>query len=217
LATDQEIKARRKKLPVFAAHDLRSLIGEAKASQRAGGDLTLLTVFRRHNEAQLNELLRHLGIDPSQPDAWLRGFFFLAHYYQGVGRMAWYPRRANRNAATWTLTADLALLAEVTMLTNQGLSERGAIKKLAADRGKRQLFPYRRQTLRHSAKGTEQQQREANLRSRLQKLKTGARERGLFGLNIEGQSEEPDFYERVLQHLDLAPLTTRAGEKPTPL
>jgi hypothetical protein len=38
LPPDREVEARRKKLPIFEAHDLRSLLAEAKASQHVDGD-----------------------------------------------------------------------------------------------------------------------------------------------------------------------------------
>jgi hypothetical protein len=88
-------------------------------------------------------LLRRLEIDASKPDAWQRGFFRLANLHHGVGQLAWYPRRINRNASTWTSDDDLALLREVMILQQQGLSERRAVKKLVADPKKRKLFPYR--------------------------------------------------------------------------
>jgi hypothetical protein len=54
-------------------------------------------------------------------------------------------RRTNRNAATWQEDHDIALLHEVAILRSEGLSERLAIKRIAADRKKRHLFPYREQ------------------------------------------------------------------------
>ena len=69
---DQSIKARRKRLPVFEPHDLRSLISEAKGKS---DDLAVLRAVRRRNELQMKELLKRLGLDPTLPDAWQRGFF----------------------------------------------------------------------------------------------------------------------------------------------
>jgi Tripartite tricarboxylate transporter family receptor len=89
----------------------------------------------------MKELLRCLGIDASKADAWQRGFFRLGNLHHGVGQFAWYPRRTNKNASTWTSDHDLALLREVMILRQQGLSERRAVKKLVADPKKRELFP----------------------------------------------------------------------------
>jgi hypothetical protein len=138
---DQSTKARRKRLPVFEPHDLRSLMSEAKGKSDDFADLRAL---RRRNELQMKELLKRLGLDPTLSDAWQRGFFLLAHYHHGVGFIAWYPRRTNRNAATWQVDHDIALLHEVAILKSDGLSERSAIKKIAADRKKRHLYPYSR-------------------------------------------------------------------------
>jgi hypothetical protein len=68
----QSIKARRKRLPVFEPHDLRSLTSEAKGKSDDFADLRAL---RRRNELQMKELLERLGLDPTLPDAWQRGFF----------------------------------------------------------------------------------------------------------------------------------------------
>jgi hypothetical protein len=69
---DQSTKARRKRLAVFEPHDLRSLISEAKEKSDDFADLRAL---RRRNELQMKELLKRLGLDPTLPDAWQRGFF----------------------------------------------------------------------------------------------------------------------------------------------
>jgi hypothetical protein len=141
---DHEVKSARRKLPVFDAHDLRSLITEAKRNDQGDMDTAFLFAFRRRNDTRMKDLLRRLGVDPSRADAWERGFFHLAFLHHGVGHLAWYPRRTNRNSASWTPTHDLALLREVTLLGQKGLSERAAVKKLASDRKKRQQFPYRK-------------------------------------------------------------------------
>ena len=141
---DHEVKSARRKLPIFDPHDLRSLITEAKTSDETDFDSAFLLAFRRRNSAQMKDLLRRLGVDPSRADAWERGFFHLAFLHHGVGHLAWYPRRTNRNSASWTPTHDLALLREVTLLRQKGLSERAAVKKLASDRKKSQQFPHRK-------------------------------------------------------------------------
>ena len=126
---DHEVKSARRKLPVFDPHDLRSLISEAKKNDKADVDSAVLFAFRHRNDAQMKELLKRLGVDPSRPDAWERGFFHLAFLHHGVGHLAWYPRRTNRRAATWTPTHDLALLREVFLLRQGGLSERAAVPR----------------------------------------------------------------------------------------
>ena len=141
---DDEVKNARRKLPAFEPHDLRSLISEAKTHDKVDIDTAFLLAFRRRNDTQMKDLLRRLGVDPSRSDAWERGFFHLAFLHHGVGHLAWYPRRTNRNSASWTPTHDLALLREVTLLGQKGLSERAAVKKLASDRKKSQQFPHRK-------------------------------------------------------------------------
>jgi len=183
LPPNREIEARRKKLPIFEAHDLRLLLAEAKGRQLVDGDdAAVLAALRRRNEVQMQKLLRALGVDPSRPDAWARGFFLLAHYHHGVGHLAWYPRRTNRNAAKWTPAQDLELLREVIMLTRDGLSKRRAIAKIAADPKKMRLLPYREQKSRYFPKGAERERREAALWARFQKLIASTRGRSLFDL-----------------------------------
>ncbi len=198
--SEEKLKAERKRLPIFKPHDLRSLVNEAQAGQ-PDADAGFVVALRRRNSDQMKDLLRCLGVDPSQPDAWARGFFLLTHYHDGVGHLARYPRRTNKNAAKWTTTHDLDLLREVFLLKERGLSERSAIKKLAADRKKRQLFPYRNQEGPH-VKGTEQQRREDVLRARLQKLKAEEHGRDLYALIVGVNRDGLGFYQRILHDLD---------------
>jgi hypothetical protein len=167
--TDEQIRAGRGRLLKFEAHDLRSILDEAKANGKEDLEIAFVMALRRRNEKQMKELLRCLGIDASKADAWQRGFFRLANLHHGVGQLASYPRRTSKNATTWTSDHDLALLREVMILRQKGLSERRAVKKLVADRKKRELFPYRRKGYFASTK--ELQNREDALWARLQKIK----------------------------------------------
>jgi hypothetical protein len=200
-SSEQQIKAERKRLPMFEAHDLRSLINEAKASEEVDVDRGFILAVRRRTENQMKELLRHLGIDPSQPDAWQRGFLLLAFYRHGVGQVAWYPRRTNQNSATWTPSHDLALIREVTILGAQGLSERKAVKKIASDPKRREMFPYRRKG--HYPTERDKINREDALWSRLHELKSRSswsRIERIFGIHRTPLS----FIERILRDFDTA-------------
>jgi hypothetical protein len=198
---DHEVKSARRKLPVFDAHDLRLLISEAKTHDKADLDTAFLLAFRRRNDAQLKDLLKRLGVDPSRSDAWERGFFHLALLHHGVGHLAWYPRRTNRNSATWTSTHDLALLREVTLLGQKGLSERAAVKKLASDRKNRQQFPYRKKG--YFSTADELKKREAALWARLQKLKASARGTSIVDLLVGVSQDDLSSIERSLYELDM--------------
>jgi hypothetical protein len=182
-----KVRSARRKLPIFDPHDLRSLISEAKKNNEADVDTAVLLAFRRRNDAQMKDLLRRLGVDPSSPDAWERGFFHLAVLHHGVGHLAWYPRRTNRNSATWTPSHDLSLLREVFVLRRQGLGERAAVRKLASDSKKRRQFPYRRKG--YFSTADETKNREAALWVRLQKLKASARRTSILELAL-GASQE---------------------------
>jgi hypothetical protein len=203
---DEEVKSARRKLPVFDPHDLRSLITEAKTNHKADVDAAFLFAFRRRNNDQMKDLLRRLGVDPSRPDAWERGFFHLAFLHHGVGHLAWYPGRTNRNSATWTPTHDLALLQEVIVLRDKGLSERRAVKRLAADPKKRGLFPYRKKEYRFSI-DEEPKKREAALWARLQKkLKASARGTSIIDQLLGISRDSLSSIERRLYELDMSNL-----------
>jgi hypothetical protein len=189
---------------VFDPHDLRTLITQAKTNNEVDVDKAFLFAFRRRNDAQLKDLLRRLGVDPLKSDAWERGFFHLAFLHHGVGHLAWYPRRTNRNAATWTATDDLTLLREVVALRQSGLGERAAVKKLAADPKKRQQFPYR--TKGHFLTADESKKREDALRARLQKLKASARGKSITDMLVGVSQEGLSSIERQLYELDMASL-----------
>jgi hypothetical protein len=212
---DHEVKSARRKLPIFDSHDLRSLITEAKTSDETDFDSAFLLAFRRRNSAQMKDLLRRLGVDPSRADAWERGFLHLAFLHHGVGHLAWYPRRTNRNSASWTPTHDLALLREVILLRQKGLSERAAVKKLASDRKKSQQFPYRKKG--YFSTADEPKKREAALWARLQKLKASTRGTSIVDLLVGVSHDGLSSIERRLYELDMSSSLPRDGENQKPL
>ena len=112
----RKLNATRKRLPKFNPHDLQPILNAARAVEGQSWSDHAVLEIRRRNQKQMADLLRRLGVDPSQPDAWQRGFFVLAFYHHGVGNLTWRIPRTNRNAATWTNAADLNLLREVTTL-----------------------------------------------------------------------------------------------------
>lgn len=198
---DAWIKAARKKLPKFKPHDFRSLVDAAKKSDATDTDKVFILEIRRRNERQLIDLLQSLGVDPLRPDAWARGFLLLAIYHHGVSHIAWSPLRTNRNATTWTPENDFNLLREITISQGRGLSQRQAVKRLAADRTKWQLFPY--QPKGHFVTGSEQRKREAALWARLRAIVKRSRGRSL--LDLFGLSEQPatNSIEDTLRRLDM--------------
>src|SRR5258708_20384668 len=162
--TDDHIKDQCKKLALFEPHDLRSLISEARASgDISGHDQEVVLAFKRRNQGQLVDLLRRLGVDPSEPDAWQRGFLRLACQHYGVGRLALHHSRTNRNAAKWTPKHDLNLPIEVTKLKAADKSELQAIKRIVLNPKTRRLFPYgaKNSTASHYSVQYENQKREA--------------------------------------------------------
>jgi hypothetical protein len=157
-------------VPSFNPHDLRTLVAEAAA----GGDHAFLLAFRQHTQNQAIKLLTQMGIDPSQPDAWQRGFFWLAYCYCGVGHLAWHERRSNKNAATWTPDKELKLLEAVIKLRAEGLSELAATQRIASDPQFKESLPYRQEGDRGSSNFSKQhatKKRQAALWRHLQHIK----------------------------------------------
>lgn len=167
-------EALREKLPQFQPHDISALIAEAKSTAKTDIDRAILVALRRRTNEQLLELLRCLGIDPSDRRAWEKGFYLLAFCHHGAGQISVYQSRTNRNAAKWTPSHDYLLLREVMIFTRNGLSERDAVKKLAADKTKMSQFPYR--PWGHSSTRSEAKNREDALWARWQRLKSAGRD-----------------------------------------
>ena len=91
-----KFNAKREGLPKFEPHDLRSIINKARSSaDQSGIDEAVVLEIRRRNQRQMLDLLRGLGINPSQPDAYQKGFYWLAFYHHGVGHLAWQCSRTN--------------------------------------------------------------------------------------------------------------------------
>ena len=87
------------------------------------------------------------------------------------------------------------------MLTRDGLSQRRAIAKVAADPRKMRLFPYREKS-RYFPKGKQRGRREAALWAHFQKLIASTRGRSLFDLFGGAPRDGLSFWERTLRDLD---------------
>lgn len=206
-----DLDALRKRLPVFKPHNLGELIEEARGdTTETDLDMAVLQAMRRRNAAQVEELARSLGIDPTSPDG-RRAVYLLGVRYFGVGQISVRPRRRNRNPATWTVEQDASLVREVVSLTSKGSSERKAVRSLAGDRAKRALFPYREK--RSVSKANELDRRANALRRRLHTLKS--RPNGLaeaLGANLAGLSElEWILRASELRKLPVPPLVKNQG------
>jgi hypothetical protein len=203
--TDEHIKAQHKKISLFKPHNLQSQIREARASRGDSGlDQAVVLVLKRHNQLQLVDLLRRLGIDPLQSDACQRGFLELACLHYGVGRLALHHSRTNRNPAKWTPKHDLELLREVTKLKATGISELQAVKQIVSNPKTRRLFPYgeKNRTGSHYSVQNENQKREAALRRHLQHLKSASNESSILNQLLgPGWNAQGDF-ERFLHAFD---------------
>jgi hypothetical protein len=170
----EEFRAFRSRLPKFKPQDFRKLAEAARAETAAvNEEAAFVSALRSENEKQIARLLRLLGLSPTSPDRRL-AFLLLATVHHGVGQIEWRRRRPSRNAATWGSEHDLALYQEMSALKARGLSERKAIEKLAADRGQRQLFPYKAQ-IRPGSRMDARSQRAAALRARWTQVKRRSR------------------------------------------
>jgi len=203
--TDEHIKAHCKKVRLFEPHDLRSLISEARA---IGGDSerekAVLLAIKERNHLQMVDLLRQLGIDSSQSDAWQRGFLRLACLHYGVGRLALHHARTNKNAVTWRASDDLRLLEEVTKLMGAGKCETQAIKQIVANPKTRRLFPYgeKNRTKSYYSVQNENPKREVALRRRLHRLKKSSNENSILDQLLGTGRDAQGVFERLLYAFD---------------
>ncbi|MGD0148596.1 MAG: hypothetical protein ABSB77_08430 [Xanthobacteraceae bacterium] len=75
----EQLKARRKSLPKFKPLELDELAKRPRADDDPEDDFARLTrTLQQENNRRMVVLLRHMGVDVAQPDAWHRGFFLLA-------------------------------------------------------------------------------------------------------------------------------------------
>jgi hypothetical protein len=210
--SDERIKAHCKNVRLFEPHDLHSLISEARASgSDSEREISVVLAIKGRNQLQMVDLLRQLGIDPSQSDAWQRGFLRLAYLHYGVGRLALHRARTNKNAATWRASHDLRFLEEVTKLTGTGKSESQAIREIVANPKTRRLFPYgeKNRTGSHYSVQNEKQRREVALRRRLQHLKRSSNENSILNQLLGTGWNAHGYYERLLYAFDFpTPLST---------
>jgi hypothetical protein len=209
---DHEVKRAVSKLSQFDPHDVDSLRNEAKANETIDFDAAFFLAFRGRTDTQLNELLLRLGVDPSRPDAWKRGFFWLAFWHHRIDHLAWRRRLSNKNSASWTAEQDLALLREVSALGQQGLSERAAVERLASDPKKLQLFGYRKKG--YFPKAQERQKLAAALRARLRKLKASSRQKSILDLLLGVSPGALSSIERWLYEFEVTGQLPKIGENP---
>jgi hypothetical protein len=122
-------KAQRYTLPWFEPYDLHEFRTEAgRIAEVASIDAlnAHYVVLHALEKAQVEQVLKSLGCDPSTPD-WRSAFFKLARHFCNVGQV----QRARRDTRKWTAEKENILLREVLRLKGKGLSERQAIKMIA--------------------------------------------------------------------------------------
>jgi hypothetical protein len=135
----------------------------------------------------LMKIFQAVGVDPASPTARLLVTFMVTSLYYGIkARLERYPnerrpRQAVPNAKKWTRDHDIALALEVVDLLRQDISEREAIKRIAAEpRDKHpslaHRFPYEPQTGRSEAgrqfsQSTDQERREKAFLRRWKEIK----------------------------------------------
>src|SRR5580704_16056224 len=74
----EKLKARRKSLPRFKSLELDELAKHPGEHDDTEDHFARLTrILRRETNHQMLELLRRLGVDAAQSDAWRKGFFWL--------------------------------------------------------------------------------------------------------------------------------------------
>jgi hypothetical protein len=202
-STRQQIESVQKKLPTFNPRDLRSLVNAAKKAELGNVNKAFTNEYEARVHEQETELLRGLGINPGEPNAWREAFRLLATYDRGLGQISWTPQRSNKgNASRWTNDHNLNLLREVTILKGSGLSEREAIKRLARDKSKRALFPYRPQRSGDETQAAELKRYEAALRQQIQHLKAKSNLDSIFRVLAGAYRGNLSAIEQVLAQYD---------------
>ena len=149
-------------------------------------------------DKQLEQLLRSMGIDPADPDAWRIGFFLLACLHYDVGK----PPRTNSNAEKWSRDHDLALLREMVQARSRQeqagsrrFNREQAIKELVHDRSKHHLFPYK--------KLSSNKQRQDALRARLNTIRKRTKVGDAAFTTVFGSLPQ-NIIEEALRVFDLA-------------
>jgi hypothetical protein len=128
------LKQQAERLTEFDPHRLEELTGEKLHDRESQITAKMVEEFQRRSEAQLDQLVKELGIDPRHPDKWRRAFYQLAYIHHGVGVISWVePRGPNRRAAKWTGEHDLNLQMMVLEETKSGLTPTKALRKIASD------------------------------------------------------------------------------------
>jgi hypothetical protein len=198
-------KTPRYNLPWFEPYRARELQNKAsRVAEREGIDVVNAMYVALHEieEQQVEQVLKSLQCDPSTPD-WRSAFFKLARLCCNVGRVR---RARGGGSGTRKWTTDYEFLMEMRTLVRQGLSERGAIRKIANDPAYDDVFPTdeQRPGLRVVSRQRPRRGREDALRKRWELLKQRIKsdskplERQL-GLTT------PDYVMSILSQLDIFP------------
>ena len=199
------------KLQPFPALDLRTIVEDAKASS----ELTAEKIRAKHKAEQIEQILAVLGFQNPTARDWIKAFYLLAEALLGVGHVAYTPKRSSRSAAKWDRVAEWRLLGFVIELTDDGLSEMGALDAIAADPEKWRLLPHQQRGNVHWGGKKEQKKRAGALKQQLNRMKKrsgGTLERALV-LATEGESPKSPLAQRHLE-FELGLMAGRpAGDK----
>lgn len=193
--------------PRFAPHNCLALMEEAKRANPEDPDAVYIQVLREANEKPFRKVLEHWGLDGEMSVASRKALFKLAIAKYGLGRVAVYRGRHNKNARTWTTDHDVHLLMEVKILRDAGLSVRQAVAQLAADRTKSKLFPYRLH--RGGSRKTQQKRRAAALRARLRFLMALAKNGPFLNPAVDCQWTPMEGKLRTIAAMAPSPATVR--------
>jgi hypothetical protein len=199
--TRGRLESVQKRLPTFSPLDFRHLVNAAKKSEPDDVRQAFINEYEARVHEQEAELLRGLGINPTEPDAWHEAFQRLAMYDRGLGQISWTPQRP-RNATRWTNDHNINLLREVMILEMSGISERQAIKRLARDKTKQKLFPYKPQRSGDATRATELKRYESALRKQIQHLKAESGPDSLFRILAGAYRGNLSVIERILAQYD---------------
>lgn len=134
VGSKSERKQRLSLLPQFEPFTVSPEEQPSDRKDRSTKTDAVLAQLEAETERQINELLKALGYERSDPHIWEKAFRNLAEIHHGVGAIATpVDAPSNRNASQWTLAQDDLLVSTVDELRARGQTLSAALHIIAKD------------------------------------------------------------------------------------
>jgi hypothetical protein len=133
----QELEKLKARLRTFPPHDVTSIFTLPTSEANQEADRVTASVIN----GQLDELLKALGIDPTTPDAWRRGFQLLAMIHYRTGHFTYVNARQRKRGTSKSIIQQDRLLHELmNEHMRRGLKPTQALREIAKDSEKEKLL-----------------------------------------------------------------------------